>query len=564
LQQMRHSAAPGIETPSETPTAVPGGRGKELKIVAFGGSGASILAMAITACVSASAAQGQEAVAADAGDAERATTFEIRAFQVKGNTLLPADAVERAVYPHMGPGRTEADVEAARAALQKAFEDRGYVAVSVLIPEQAVAGGILQLQVEPQAIGEVKIEGAKHPELVRAQAPSLAAGKTPNLTEFQRDVIAMNQKANRRVTPELRAGVAPGTLDVLLTVEESSAFHASAELNNFASAATTDLRYSGTLRYDDMWGRGDSLSVSSQLAPRRTGDGTVLSANYLARLGQGTQLMLYGVHSDSDIAVIGGTSVVGKGNILGVRVIQSLGAADGFYSALTLGIDWKDFQEDLTLGADTDSAPIEYFPATLSWRGDWSSGGQRSDLTATAILGIRGLGDGRSAFLYKRYQASDSFFAFKIEAGHNQEIGAGMQLDARLTGQWSGNPLISNEGFSLGGMSSVRGYYESESLGDYGVAYQLELRAPDLAEAFGTPILNDLRFHGFWDMGLGGIHQLLRGQDHRFRLMSMGVGGHIKLFDHFNGALDLGTPLISGPESHSGDIFARFRIWGEF
>jgi hemolysin activation/secretion protein len=492
-----------------------------------------------------------------------AATFDIRAFQVRGNKLLSPDAVERAVYPFMGPGRSEADVEAARAALQKAFEDAGYVAVSVFIPEQGVTGGILQLEVQPQAIGTVVVEGTKNPDAVRAQAPSLTPGQTPNITAFQRDVIAMNQKPTRRVTPELKAGVAPGTLDVVLKVEESSAWHGTVEINNFSSAATTDLRASATLRYDDMWGRGDSLSLTAQTAPRRTDDGTVFSGNYLTRLGQGTQLMLYGVHSDSDIAVIGGTSVVGKGNIFGVRLIQSLGASEGFHHALTVGIDWKDFAEDLKLGSDTDSAPIEYFPATLSWRGDWTGEGRKSDLSVTGIFGIRGLGDNKAAFEYKRYRARDSFFAFKLDAGHTQDVLDGAQIDARFNAQWSATPLISNEGFSIGGMQSVRGYYESETLADYGFAYQLEFRTPDAAELIGGP-LDSLRVYSFWDMGWGGIHEPLRGQSERFRLMSLGAGARIKLFRYLNGALDVGSPLISGPESKTGDIFARFRIWGEF
>lgn len=490
--------------------------------------------------------------------------FDIHAFQVRGNKLLSPDAVERAVYPHMGPGKTEADVEAARAALQKAFEDAGYVAVSVFIPEQSVAGGVLQLEVQPQAIGDVQIAGdTRNAGSIRAQAPSLTQGQTPNINAFQRDVIAMNQKPNRRVTPELKAGVAPGTLDVVLTVEESSPWHGQAELNNFSSAATTELRASATLRYDDMWGRGDSLSLTAQTAPQRPGDGTVFSGNYLMRLAQGTQLMLYGVHSDSDIAVIGGTSVVGRGNIFGARIIQSLGVGEGFYHALTVGIDWKDFKEDLTLGADTDNAPIEYFPATLSWRGDWSGEGRKSDLSLTAVLGLRGLGSDKRAFEYKRYRARDSFFAFKLEAGHTEDLFAGLEFNGRLTGQWSPAPLISNEGFSLGGMQSVRGYYESEALGDYGVASQMELRSPDLGAMIGGP-LGELRFHAFYDLGWGGIHDPLLGQDTEFRLLSLGGGARIKLSNHFGGAVDVGTPLLSGPESRSGDIFARFRIWGEF
>lgn len=554
------------------------GWGFVLKIRGIGWRASSIGAItaALTMSVSPAAWAQDAGTAAIDASTMPATQFDIRAFQVRGNTVLAPDAVERAVYPFMGPGRSEADVEAARAALQKAFEDAGYVAVSVSVPEQAVDSGILMLEVQPQAIGNLVVEGdTRHADKVKAQAASLTPGETPNITAFQRDVIAMNQKASRRVTPELKAGEAPGTLDVVLKVEESSAWHATAELNNFSSAATTDLRAAATLRYDDMWGRGDSLSVTAQTAPRRRDDGTVFSANYLMRLGQGTQLMLYGVHSDSDIAVIGGTSVVGKGNIVGARLIQSLGTGEGFYHALTFGADWKDFTEDLTLGPDRSSVPVKYLPVTLSWRGDWTGERRVSSVTLSGIFGTRGLGtpggtssDGCKVdvnhFDCKRYKAQPNFFILKGEAETTLDLVADIQFNARLATQWSANPLIANEGFSLGGMNSVRGYYETESLGDYGFSSQIEVRSPDFASLLGASSQHELRLHGFWDYGGGGIHHPLDGQARRFKLSSVGAGARIKLFKYLNGAVEVGTPLFSGPESKSGDIFTRFRIWGEF
>lgn len=502
--------------------------------------------------------------AVPASTAAEAAHFDIRAFQVKGNNVLPPDAVERAVYPFMGPGRSEADVEGAREALQKAFEAAGYVAVGVFVPEQSVESGILQLEVQQQAIGKVLVEGTKNPDAIRAEAPSLQAGRTPHLPSFQRDVVALNQKPSRRVTPELVAGEAPGTLDVLLKVEESSPFHASAELNNFHSAATTDLRASATLRFDDMWGRGDSLSVSAQTAPRRTDDGTVFSANYLMRLGTGTQLLFYGVHSDSDIAVIGGTSVIGKGNMAGVRLIRSLGSSEGFYHSLTVGFDWKDFSEDLILGADRASAPIEYFPLIASWRGDWSGDRATTNLTLSSVFGIRGLGDDWQRFDAKRYKARQSFLALKLDAERTEDIAKDIQINLRLGGQWSPDPLISNEGFSLGGMSSVRGYFESEALGDYGFSLQTEIRSPDLARLLGSELVNELRLYAFMDSGMTGIHDPLKGQDASHRLVSAGAGARLKLFKHLSGGVDVGTPLVSASDSKSGDIFVRFRIQGDF
>lgn len=493
-----------------------------------------------------------------------AARFDILAFQVHGNDLLPDALVERAIYPFMGPDRAEADVEAARAALQKAYDDAGYVGVVVLLPEQSVEGGVLRLDVEPQRIGQLLVEGdTKNAAAVRAEAPSVAPGAVPNIRAFERDVVTLNRRSTRQVTPELRAGVAPGTLDVVLKVDERSPVHGSVELNNFSSAATTNLRASATLRHDDLWNAGHSLSLSAQTAPRRTDDGTVFSGNYLMPLGHGTQLLAYFVHSDSDIAVVGGSSVIGKGDIAGLRLIRSLGGGEGFYHSLTLGFDWKKFGEDLVLGADTDSAPIEYVPATLSWRGDWSGEKGKTDLTLSAIIGIRGLGSNAGAFDTKRNFARDGFFIAKFDAGHEAELGGGFQAALRLSGQWSRDPLISNEGFSIGGMGSVRGYYESEALTDYGFASQFEFRSPDFGPSLGGPITR-LRLRSFFDLGGGGIHRPGPSQTRRYRLMSTGVGGELRLFNHLTGAIDVGVPLRDGPDTQSGDVFVRFKVQGDF
>lgn len=523
--------------------------------------------LALASVLGAVPARAQDMASAGAPQPASAARFDIMAFQVRGNTVLAPDDVERAILPFMGPGKGEADVEAARAALQKAYEDKGYVAVSVLVPEQSVDSGVLQLQVQQQAVGRLLVEGdAKNADAVKAMAPSVAPGVTPNLPNFQRDVVALNQNPTRKVTPELRAGEAPGTLDVVLKVEESSPFHGSIELNNFSSSATSDLRAAATLRYDNMWGRGDSLSLSAQTAPRRPDDGTVFSGNYLLRLGQGTQLLLYGVYSDSDIAVVGGTSVIGRGKMGGFRLIQSLGASEGFYHSLTLGMDYKDFSEDVLLGSDRASAPIKYAPLIASWRGDWSGDRSTSNVTVSGTFGIRGLGDRWERFDAKRYMARQSFIALKLDAETTRDFGPGLQLNARLSGQWSPDPLISNEGFSLGGMSSVRGYYESEAIGDYGVAYQTELRSPDFARMLGLDPVSELRLHAFIDSGYVGIHHPLESQvaTRDTWLSSAGLGARLKLFNHLTGAVDAGAPLKSGSESNAGDIFVRFRFQGEF
>ena len=69
---------------------------------------------------------------------DHAENFDIREYRVRGNTRLPVSDVEKTVYPFLGPGKTIDDVEAARKALETLYQERGFAACNVDIPEQEV------------------------------------------------------------------------------------------------------------------------------------------------------------------------------------------------------------------------------------------------------------------------------------------------------------------------------------------------------------------------------------------------------------------------------------------
>ena len=58
--------------------------------------------------------------------------FYVQEYQAHGNDhLLTQVEFEQAVYPYLGPYRTPDDVEQARAALEKAYKDKGFTAVGI-------------------------------------------------------------------------------------------------------------------------------------------------------------------------------------------------------------------------------------------------------------------------------------------------------------------------------------------------------------------------------------------------------------------------------------------------
>src|SRR5436189_2890214 len=69
-------------------------------------------------------------------------TFEIKRYDLSGNTLLSSDRIQTIIAPYTGPQRTLADVQRAQAAIEEAYRDMGYGTVQVMLPEQNVTSGV--------------------------------------------------------------------------------------------------------------------------------------------------------------------------------------------------------------------------------------------------------------------------------------------------------------------------------------------------------------------------------------------------------------------------------------
>jgi len=119
----------------------------------------------------------------------------IREFRVQGNTVLGQQAVEKAVYPFLGPGREYADVDRARAALEQAYRDEGYQTVTVEVPPQQAKRGIIYLNVVEGKVDRLRIKGSRYFDLgeIREGAASMREDQIPDFDEVMSDIVALNQ-----------------------------------------------------------------------------------------------------------------------------------------------------------------------------------------------------------------------------------------------------------------------------------------------------------------------------------------------------------------------------------
>lgn len=479
-----------------------------------------------------------------APDAGKQARFDIYEFRVLGNSVLDERAIDRAVSPFLGPDKSFQDVEAARTALEAAYHEKGYGTVFVDIPEQSVDDGVVRLKATEGRLHASTVTGAKYysERQIKAAVPAAAPGTVPDLPALQSQLSAVNAATpDRSVTPVLKAGPEPGTVDLALKVDDHLPLHGSLELNNQYTPDTKPLRLTGYLSYDNLFGAMHSLSLQYQAAPQETKDAGVFAAGYVAPWGPGKLSATY-IHSASNVTTVSSLGVIGKGSIYGLHYGYPVTAKPGLIEDVTAGIEYKRFAQD----AGSVKSPISYAALSVIYSGSRLTDARNYTWSAGPMFGVRGVGSPAQDFANKCFECRQNYFVVRADGSVDEHLPHGFDALLRLAGQYSVTPLVSNEQFLNGGALTVRGYYEAESLGDRGLRGTLELRAPSVLPASlglrATPF-------AFTDAGDIAYVSPLPAQPTSVFLASVGAGINLDFAQHLLGTLTYAHALETTPEA---------------
>jgi len=506
--------------------------------------------------------------AAEVGKSEDKVHFDIWEYDIEGNSLLDTKLIERTVYRFLGSDRSLKDIEDARKSLERFYHSSGYPTVVVNLPEQDVVEGVVRLEVIEGTVSRVRVTGSQYFSLdqLRKEIPSLAPGQVPNLPDLQAQIRRVNAVTpDRRVTPVFRPGRTPGTVEVDLKVKDEFPLHGEVELTGRNSRDTTRPRLSTTLRYSNLFQKGHSASLMLLTSPQNTNDVKVASLTYVMPVEHSNDVMVgYGVVTKSDVATAGAITVLGDGTIIGARYIHPLMGQSNYFHNATLGVDYKDFGESIrSFGADQLNTPISYVSFSASYRATLLRKSGRSVFGAGVKFGVRGLGNGTQEFENKRFNAVPNFIYTTVFVEHDYKLPRNFILHGALNGQLADTPLVSNEQFSAGGAESVRGYFESQSLGDDGIRGSIELRSPSLASHVSS-YMKKLTLYTFFDGANLRLQDPLPGQAVSTALYGTGAGLRMEGPGKFKADFALAWPLRDNGTVERGDIRSHFRMYYGF
>jgi len=435
--------------------------------------------------------------------------FDIERFDVQGNTLLSAQAVQEAVAPYTGKSKDFADVQRALESLQNRYQRGGYGSVQVLLPEQELERGVIALRVVEPRLGKVTIEGNKFfdQENIRRSVPSLQEGKTPNSAEIGASARLANENPAKRTTVLLRAGSNESEIDATIRVQDEKFWRAAVTLDNTGSPTTGMYRLGLGFQHSNMFNLDHTLTVQYQLDPEpvhKFDDLKVLGLAYrvpfYAYGGSLDLLAAYSSIGSSSGQVFQGQSfnISGSGTVLGARYNQQLPRIvwlDDYEHRLTIGFDYKAFSNQVVnqqLGFN-QTPDTTVYPLSLTY--------SATKRLANAEIGFFG-SVSRNIYPHGSDAFTERFTSPSPPVGVGAVRGVGnphytiwhyglnyvrafandIQFRANITGQWTEDALIPGEQFGVGGWESVRGLLEREGSSDRGHRGSLEVYSPDIGK----------------------------------------------------------------------------------
>jgi hemolysin activation/secretion protein len=275
---------------------------------------------------------------------------------------------------------------------------------------------------------------------------------------------------------------------------------------------------------------------------------------------------------------------------IGARFIFPFREWHGIQSSFSAGFDFKSYRlQTFVTNFVTETQPSNpppnnilvvtnstynansavYAPLTVGWSGTRfdALGSSSFGLNGSLYLAMLSSSDASIQALAGSTEAGGNYATLNFNLGREQKLPWNWSLLARANGQWSSKPLISNEQFALGGVSSVRGYYEGDEEGDSGWSASLEMRTPFLQTQVAT--ITDfvptwLRGSVFVDYGQRYLLDPAPGVSRVRSLMGSGFGLSANINNHLEARVAVAWPMFDSPNTHAGLPFVHFAFGAQF
>jgi hemolysin activation/secretion protein len=420
----------------------------------------------------------------------------------KGATVFSEDELAEVTAPYRNHEITTEDLEALRLKLTLLYVNKGYVTSGAVVPDQAVADGVITILIIEGTLSRIDIEGLKwfRPGYLRSRI-ELGAAPPVNIFALQERLQLLQQDPRiQRLNAELRPGIARGESELKVKVAEHIPWKAMIDLNNYQTPLVGAERGLATVMHQNLTGHGDAFSFtygrSKGVIPiidtfytlPLTARDTTFTASYRRNDFAIVEPPFDVLEITSTMEIIGLTLRHPVYKTVNEEFALSV-TGEHLYNKIFLFGQGFEFIPGMTDGVGTVSA--------LRFAQEWVK------RTSSSVLAIRSrfsLGlDVLDATVNSGPGADGQFFSWMGQAQAVQRLDqwGGLQFLGRMDLQVANDRLFPLEQMYVGGRYSVRGYRENTFVRDNAFMASVEARLPVVRSAAGEDVLQVAAFSDY-------------------------------------------------------------------
>ncbi len=426
-------------------------------------------------------------------------SIEPAGFELLGCTAIDAAGLERIFAPYSGRPLATSDLLELVEAIRRRYVDAGFSTTEVVLPDQDLEDGRIQIQVHEGRLEAIEIEGtlAYQPVFFRSRLER-AAGIPLDVPALYRVLERLQADPGVLRIAAVLERVGPGRHRLRVEVKERSPFSLTARFSNHRAPGVGSYGGHFVFGHPTLLGFGDRLSLEGQVSEG------------LRDFGFRWDVPLVPLETRFFFAYRRGNAEIVE------REVEAL-EIEGRYESISLGLRhpvvwtpafevWLELAGDWRSGASSIFGRIECFQSDLRdctptvaalrasqelvHRTRTHAAALRSTLSfGLDVLGAsaeRDAGDRDGEFVSWLLQTQ---WVERLPDIERLPLFDGTQLAFHTQLQLSSDPLVAVEQIAVGGGTSVRGYRENQFVRDDGVVASLELRWPVVRSGFGRPIV---------------------------------------------------------------------------
>lgn len=482
------------------------------------------------------------------GNAQK--VMNLQSVVLDGSTVYKQKDIDALVSNYLGKPASLDDLNTIAQLITRKYRQDGYILSSAILPPQKISNSIVHLKAVEGRITDVKIVGDYTDKfhLINKFADKIKSQGAAKSEDIERYLLLIDDLPGIRARSVLQPSATPNGGELVVTVEQDP-FEGSLSFDNRGSEYIGPYRGTAVAAFNSLLGIHDRTTLRGIMStePDELRFFDILHEEQVGSEGMRVKTRFAQTRTEpgGDLKSL---DLKGDSYLFDVEALYPFHRTRNHNINFIFGFNSLNSETEL-LGSVTAKDRVRTM--RMGWKLDGTdefAGVNELDLVVTKGLDIFDTtsdGAGRS-----RANANHSASRLNVNFSRIQDLPADFSVFVSAAGQYSVDPLLASEEFSIGGSEFGRAYDAGEITGDRGVAGLVELR-------FGRTLQNDYvnsyQAYAFYDAGKVWNHEIAVGEVSSAGATSTGLGVRLNVIHDIYATAEVDFPLSRDVSSEGND-----------